>query len=159
MNTDRTPHDETSVPDLALLGDLRAAIEHAEPIPPDAIALAKAAFDWRSLDAELAQLVHDSAVDDAALLVRGDDDHRVLSFATPNVRIDVEYADRQLVGLVTPAESAIVDVFRGDDSPVATATTDEFGAFVIPDVDAGRCSLRCRAADGAWSVRTEWTAL
>lgn len=153
----------TDVPtpeEVATLAELRRVLDMAEPLPPDSTTLARAALDWRTIDAELAELVHDSAVDEHELLVRGDDDRlRVLTFRTSDIEIEVEYSNGQLVGQVVPAEAATIELHREGVGAVASATTDEIGSFVIADVAAGPLSLLCRADDGRWSVRTSWTSL
>ena len=45
--------------DVQLINELREVVEHLEPIPELSTALARAAYEFRSLDAELAQLIHD----------------------------------------------------------------------------------------------------
>ena len=146
--------------DDQLLEDLRRVLDTVEVPSPDSILLAEAALDWRSLDVELAELVHDSAVDDSELLVRGVvDELRVLSFTTGAVQIDVEYANGQLIGQVVPAEVVLVELHRNGSEPAAAVTTDEFGTFVIGDVTPGPLSLICRAEDGSWSVRTSWSVV
>ena len=143
-----------------LIADLRRVLDSTEPVPPDSTVLAEAALSWRSLDAELAELVHDSSVDAPELLVRGSGDaQRILSFANPSVQIDVEYANGQLVGQVTPPSAASVEVRRSNDELPARAETDEFGAFVVPDVPAGPVLMVCEALDGSWSARTTWINL
>jgi len=153
----------TDVPtpaELETLADLRRVLDAAEPIPHASTAMAQAALDLRDIDAKLAELVHDSAVDEEELLVRGADDRlRVLTFRTGEVEIEVEYSNRQLVGQIIPAEAATVELFREGASAVATAATDEFGSFVIVDVAPGPLSLVCRSDDGRWSIRTPWTAV
>lgn len=152
--------DSPTPQELETLVDLRRVLDQAEPLPPDSTTLAQAALGWRTIDAELAELVHDSAVDDHELLVRGDDDRlRVLTFRTGDIEIEVEYSNGQLVGQVIPAEAATIELHRESVGAVGSATTDEFGSFVIADVAAGPLSLLCRADDGRWSVRTSWTAL
>lgn len=147
-------------PDDQLLDDLRRVLDIVEGHPPESTVLAEAALDWRTLDAELAELVHDSAVDEPELVVRGDaDELRVLSFSTGDVQIEVEYANRQLIGQVVPAEAIVVELYRDGSDPAATVSADEFGTFVIADVPPGPISLVCRADDGRWSVRTSWTAV
>lgn len=147
-------------PDDRILDDLRRVLDTVEMPPPESVVLAEAALDWRHLDAELAELVHDSAIDEPELVMRsGTAELRVLSFASGDVRIEVEYANRQLVGQVAPAEVVVVELFRHGNEPARTVTTDDLGTFVIDDVAPGPLSIVCRAADGRWGVRTSWTAV
>jgi len=147
-------------PDDILLDDLRRVLDIVEGVPPNATELAKAALTWRSLDSELAELIHDSAIDGHELVLRGShDDRRVMSFANAEVRIDVEYSNGQLVGQVVPPVPAVIELYRDESQPAATTEADEFGAFVLTDVASGPLALACRADDGRWSVRTSWTAI
>ena len=147
-------------PDETLLDDLRRVLDVVEGVPANSTLLARAALGWRSLDNELAELIHDSAADGHELVVRGsEDDGRVMTFANDEVRIEVEFSNGQLVGQVVPSVSAIIELYRDGTHPVATTTADEFGAFVLTDVLPGPLALVCRSDDGRWSVRTSWTAL
>ena len=47
-------------PDEQLLSDVGAAIAAADEVPASVIEAAKASFTWRTVDAELAELVFDS---------------------------------------------------------------------------------------------------
>lgn len=146
--------------DDQLLDDLRRVLDVVERPPEESVIIAEAAFDWRHLDGELAELVHDSAVDETELLVRSaTDEVRVLSFATGDVRVDVEFANGRLIGQVVPNEPVVIELLRRGNAPAASVTTDEFGSFVISDVAPGPLSLVCRATSGRWSVRTSWTAI
>lgn len=147
-------------PEDTLLNDLRRVLDLVEGVPPNSTELARAALGWRSLDSELAELIHDSAIDSNELVVRGsDDERRFMSFANDQVRIDIEFSGGQLVGQVVPPMPAVIELYRDESQPVATTAADEFGAFVLTEVASGPLALVCRAADGRWSVRTSWTAL
>lgn len=143
-----------------LLADLRRVVEAAEPVPDVSVRLAESAIAWRTIDEDLAELVHDSAVDDDALVVRGGvPDQRVLSFVANHVRIDVEYSGRQLIGLVVPPAAVTIELRRPGTAEPVVGETDEFGAFLIDGVGRGPATLVCRAHDGSWSARTSWTNL
>ena len=64
-------------------------------MPPDVwSAAARAAWTWRTIDAELAALVHDSTLDDQELVgVRGAATVRALSFAAGEHMIEVEVSE------------------------------------------------------------------
>jgi hypothetical protein len=51
-----------------MLGRLRAVASRADPVPAGVVVAARGAFQWRTIDAELAELVYDSWVDDVALV-------------------------------------------------------------------------------------------
>lgn len=155
MNDDAADRDEQ------LVNELRAVAGRIDPVPPLVSEAARAAFSWRTIDAELAELTYDSLLDDAPLAgVRGDSGAQVLSFEAPEVTIDVEIAvqpgdQRRLVGQLAPPQPASVEV-RTLHGTTATEA-DELGRLLIDGLPAGPLSLRCRLATGALIV-TEWTA-
>ena len=75
--------------DDELLAELREAVAEADLVTDRQREAARAAFTWRTVDAELAELLHDSALEAAA--VRGADDAaRTLSFASGPLTLEVE---------------------------------------------------------------------
>ncbi len=152
------------VHDDALLERLRALAAQADPVPDLVLESAKAAFLMRRLDAELAELVLDSAVDAGPVLVRGvtstdDDSVRMLSFETSTLSIEVQVtrADgaRSLVGMVSGAFGTL-DVETADGR--RTVPIDSLGRFAVADVPAGTVRLHLVAADGT-AVTTSWVSL
>jgi hypothetical protein len=122
------------------------------------------AFAWRTIDADLAELIFDSLVDhDEAALVRGTGHGRMLSFRASTLTIDVEVTrtgnSRMLVGQLVPPQSATVDIRQADS--VVTIEADELGRFRAGSLQVGPISLRCRL--GAETVRpsvvTDWVAI
>ena len=109
MTEDRGEHDP-------LLDELRALFAQDDPVPPLVSEAARAALGWRRLDAELAELCGDSALDSRALaLARGDAATlRSASFSSGVVTIDVEFhgegADRTMLGQLSPPVRARVEV-------------------------------------------------
>ena len=68
MNAESAPQDG----DDRLIEVLRRALAEADEVPTEVVAAARAAWTWRTIDAELAALVHDSTLDDQELAgVRG----------------------------------------------------------------------------------------
>ncbi len=147
--------------DDALLTLLSESLEQADPVPADAVLAAKAVAQLGDVDAELAELVADSLVDDAALLFRhdvtmeplGELSDRLVTFATPQVNVDLDLqADgRTVVGAITPPMS--VDVDLETPGQVVTAKADQLGRFHLT-TGPGRCRLRIHAHEGA--VVTPW---
>src|SRR5215468_8608540 len=94
------------------LGDaLRAMFVATDPVPPAALAAAKAALAWRDIDAELAELTRDSLTAPPLASVRGTPP-RLLTFTTETVTIDLEVTDEtglvRMLGQLSPANSAEV---------------------------------------------------
>lgn len=144
--------------DNELLALLEEALDAEGDVPPDFIAAGKAAFAWRTIDAELAALVYDSSTDsDRELALTRNQttaDLRALTFASANITIELELTDSGLIGqLVPPAPAAEIDVqtAAGVTSSVAT---DELGCFTIRVIPQEPFRLRCRAGDT--DVLTTW---
>jgi hypothetical protein len=153
-----TPEDE------GLLQELRAAARRFDPPPDSVLEAARASFTWRTIDAELAALEFDSAVDlAAATTVRSSEGPRLLTFAAPGLNIEVEVSAigprRQLVGQLVPGQPARIDVRHAGG--VTTVRADELGRFGADAISAGPVSLRCHLGDTPASlpVVTEWIAL
>ncbi|MDQ1429136.1 MAG: hypothetical protein QOK39_2612 [Acidimicrobiaceae bacterium] len=147
--------------DEVLLSLLSEAIDEADPVPSAAAAAAKAVARLQDIDAELAIFVADSRLDEEALLFRhdltmarsGQQSDRIVSFATPQIGIDLEVQGdgRTIVGVITPPLSAPVDLETTSGS--ATTTSDDLGRFHLAS-GPGPCRLRIHVHDGA--VITPW---
>ncbi len=161
--------DTNKTPDLlgpeneGLLQELRAAARHFDPPPDSVLEAARASLTWRTIDAELAALEFDSAVDLAATAVRSSEGPRLLTFAAPGLNIEVEVSPigprRQLVGQLVPAQAARIDVRHAGG--VTTVRADQLGRFGADAISAGPVSLRCHLGDAPSSppVVTEWIPL
>jgi hypothetical protein len=155
-------HEEPG--DTELEEELRRVVAQIEPVPPGLVEAAVGAFAWRTIDADLAELVFDSLVDqDEAALVRGSGQGRMLSFRASSLTIDVEVtgtgASCRLVGQLVPPQRASVDVRHGDN--VVTIEADELGRFSAGPLRSGPISLRCRPGAGPAQapVVTDWVAI
>jgi hypothetical protein len=152
--------------DDALLDELRHVVAQLDPIPGAVRIAARAALEWRTLDAELAALVHDSAVDEPLFAVRGTAGPRALTFEAPDLTIEVEAeaeaaageaGGMRLVGQLVPPQPAEIAVRHGDELTAVRA--DERGRFAAHGIAPGPVSLRCRldGAPGAGRlVETGW---
>lgn len=147
--------------DDALLATLRDVAGRADPPPAQVVDAARAAFAWRTVDAELAELSYDSTADDkelAGLRGPGTATGRLLSFASGDMTVEIEVSaaggTARLVGQLLPGQPARVEARY----PGGTVTTeaDELGRFAVEDLPAGPLSLRCHLAGGARPVSTEW---
>lgn len=140
--------------DDRLLEALDAAIEAAQPMPPSVLSLGRAAWDARALDAEFAQLVGDSLLDeelaqDGRFAVRGATGPRLLSFAAGDLAIELEVdvesgGSQSLVGQLLPPGSATVSFERG--AAVEDVQADDGGRFELRDVAPGPARLIVRRA-------------
>jgi hypothetical protein len=158
------PHDPSLDDDAELLASLRRMAKATDPIPSHVVELARAAFDWRTLDAELAELVLDSAEPElaaaAGALVRSTGHARLLTFEASDLTIEVEVEEegekRLLRGqLLPPVAAELVVQHAGGD---LHATADADGRFTVEGVSSGPVRLRAVLA-GRAPVETQWAAL
>jgi hypothetical protein len=150
--------------DNELEEELRRLVGLLEPVPPWLVQAAQETFGWRDMDHELAELISDSLLDaDEALLVRGSQERRLVSFRASEVSIDVEVthtaAGRNLLGQLTPPQSAVVEIRRRHGAVEVEA--DELGRFRSGRLPPGPASLRIRptADPAAPRVATDWICL
>lgn len=140
-----------------LLAELRALV--AERPPEDVVEAAKGAYAWRTIDAELAELVRDSALEPAGA-VRGDEGPRLLTFEVDDVTVEVEVGDdrdrRRVVGQVVPPQPARVEVVHSGTASQVVA--DDLGRFTATDVAGGPVRLRLTLDDGR-TVETAWVVM
>ncbi len=131
-----------------------------DPVPAQLLRGAVEMFDWRTIDAELAELVFDSVDARAAVLVRGSDQHRLLTFSAGDLGIELELtgtaAARGITGRLIPAQPAEIEIRCADRQ--LTVAADALGRFSAAWPGSGPLSLRCRPAGGkaARQVVTEW---
>ena len=144
--------------DDELLELVGRALRAAEPVPDRVMAGARAAWTWRTIDAELAELVFDSATELTG--VRSEDTARQLTFRAPGVEIEVMVVDdatRRIVGQLIPPGEFAVQLAIGDR--VIEEATDRLGRFSFEPVPPGPVRISVMAADGAKIVSTEWVLL
>jgi hypothetical protein len=147
-STPPTDHD-----DETLVADLRRVLSAADPVPEHVALAARIAIEWGALEAELAELVHDSAVDEPLLAVRGDAGPRELTFEAPDLTIEIEAEMEsseagdsiRIVGQLVPPQAAHVAIRIGDE--VVPVRADERGRFAAVRLTPGPLSLRCRLGD------------
>lgn len=139
---------------------LRELLRSTDCSPSTLRAAARAAFSWRTLDAELAPLVDGTSVDSAFAGARGGPVDRTLEFRSDAVvvhlQIAVSGARRDLLGQLTPHGPASVVVRRPSGS--VDLVVDDLGRFGLDGLEAGPASLRVALADGS-VVHTEWVLL
>jgi hypothetical protein len=140
---------------MALLAE---ALGRADPVPAHVMDNARAAFTWRTIDAELAELVFDSAIHSAG--VRSDEANRQVTFRASDVEIEImvlEDRGRRLVGQLVPARDATVELVGEDGKQ--SARSDRLGRFSFDRLGVGPARLVVRGADGRRVVQTDWVRL
>jgi hypothetical protein len=143
--------------DAALLARLDDLLTRLEPGEGPAIELGEAAYDWRTLDAELAHLTADSAML-APAGIRSGEQPRLATFtsASLSVELEIETVDSlcRIVGQIVPPSSGEVDV-RPARGEVRSEPIDANGGFVVERVPRGPLVLVVRAASGTL-LETTW---
>jgi hypothetical protein len=146
--------------DDELLARLAEARQAAERVPREFMEAGKAAYAWHDIDAELADLVYDSATDEAHLTgqLRAEQAQlRALTFTSSTLTIEVEFTGDALLGQLVPPQAGEVEVI----TPAGRArleVIDDIGCFTIRPVPAGSFRLDCRTASGI-AISTNWLNL
>jgi hypothetical protein len=142
--------------DDALTAALKEAVAEADAVSDRRREAARAAFTWRSVDAELMELLHDSALE-AGAAVRGPaDPGRLLSFGGGSLTIELEVGAGAVTGQVLPAQAATVTLQRtgAEDRTVAA---DAAGFFRIDEVGSG--PVRFVVTTSEQTLTTAWVTL
>jgi hypothetical protein len=144
------------IDDDPLMTDLRRVLEAVEPVSPRSLELARAAFDWRTMDAELAELVADSAIAGDRVAVRAEGQPRLVTFEHGDESIELEIHERGdgrlIVGQLDPERAAEVTLVRPGGERERTRA-DATGRFSLELAAGGPAMLE------ALSLRTDWLVI
>jgi hypothetical protein len=143
------------IDDDELLQLLSASLHAADPVPAHVLEGARAAFTWRTIDTELAEIVFDSARELAG--VRSEEANRQVTFRAPGVEIEVMVIEdglRRLVGQLVPPSETTVELVV--DDAVRSVQTDRLGRFAFDELGPGPVRLAVLGADGESAVQTDW---
>ena len=153
--------------DDVLLAELGAAVRAADEVPAGFVATGKAAFAWRTFDAELAQLLADSAADPALAggepagpgqgLRAGRTETRWLTFGAGELTIELEIRADALHGQLVPPGPGEVRI-QVADGPTHTVPADEVGYFTLRPAPSGSVRLQVRTDTGR-PLLTGWFVL
>lgn len=152
--------DQPGDPDDHLVADLRRLASRRDGVPAEVLASAKGTFTWRTIDADLAQLTFDSAVETPELAgVRGAATARLLTFEASTLSVEIEVSAsgsrRRIVGQLVPGHVAVVEVLH--DGGSEEVETDDIGRFAVDGIFPGPVRIDVRAADQPGpSVSTAW---
>ncbi|HEY5456279.1 MAG TPA: hypothetical protein VIJ96_12490 [Acidothermaceae bacterium] len=144
-----------------MFATLRNVIDRADPVPQAVVEAARAAYTWRTIDAELAELAADSAM--ATTGVRSTSAPRLLTFegAGAGVEVEVEVAQtgstRHLSGQLVPMGAAQITVRWSSGSQETTA--DDLGRFAMDHVPAGSVSLAILREGTEQPIVTSWISI
>jgi hypothetical protein len=147
--------------DDQLLAALGAALRSEGSVPAEFIAIGKAAFSWRDIDAELASLTYDSVFEGAEAELAGARSEpaslRYLTFTAGELTLEIEVTVDAVLGQLVPPGTGRVEV-RTADGTVVTAVIDQGGGFTIRPIPRGSFRLYCHATNDA-SLLTNWLML
>lgn len=149
--------------DDQLLAVLDDALADARAVPAGFVDAGKAAYAWRTVDAELAALTYDSAKDaDLAGAIRAESATlRALTFASAELTIELDLTPETLLGQISPVQAGRVTAYAGDAGPgaaeIGTAEIDELGFFTLRPVPDRPFRLLCRTSSGT-TVLTGWVS-
>ncbi len=150
--TTQTTDDEDDI----LLAELRAAVNRIDPVSSETMAAAQSSFMWRTIDAELAELTHDSVLNEQLVLTRGVAAPALLTFEASGLTVEIETiaADGgwRLHGQLVPAQPGQIEIRH--PGGVTSVAADAMGRFMADGLPSGPVSLRCRAGEAA--VDTDW---
>ncbi|WP_367137309.1 hypothetical protein [Saccharothrix sp. HUAS TT1] len=144
--------------DEALLRELGEALAEERAVPEHVLAAARAAYTWRTVDAELIALTSYDSILDAELAVRAraTQTARQLVFDADGVSVQVEVTEAGVAGQVLPARPGRVLLVTAT-GPVEEAELDELGMFLLGPPPAGPVRFRCEV-DGT-TVLTDWVVV
>jgi hypothetical protein len=142
-----------------LLTSLFNVVANVDPVPASVVEAARAAYTWRTIDAELAELTADSAMATAG--VRSSSAPRLLTFEGAGVEVEVEVAQtgstRRLTGQLVPVGPARVTVRWSGGTQEIVA--DELGRFAAEGVPAGSVSIVVERAGAEHPIVTSWISI
>jgi hypothetical protein len=137
---------------------LRDTLRDWSQVSPEILQAGYAAFAWRTIDAELAELTYDSIASRPMLVRSGSPQQaalRALSFASRSLTIELEVEPTQLMGqLVPPQQGDIILTLR--TGPASRIRVDELGCFTIDPLPQGPFRLQ---VVGEQNVMTDWITL
>jgi hypothetical protein len=138
--------------DDELLAALRDALV-PDDVPQAFVEAGKAAFSWRTIDAELAELTFDSALE--PLAIRSESAVlRSLTFASDGWTIELELTPDAVLGQLDPPEPGTVSA-RDDAGKLVSSDIDELGFFALRPPPDTPYRLVCSTASGT-TILTGW---
>jgi YD repeat-containing protein len=142
--------DPRYAPALRLV-DAAFADDRLDPIPERLVSAAHQAFSWRLVDAELAELLFDSASDELVGVRGASTERRSFRYGSAGAVIRIHLTDASMIVMVEPPLSVgcRVDTEQGSHE----YRTDDLGELVI---DAPQLPVRLEVALPSGKVVTPW---
>jgi hypothetical protein len=153
-------HTEANVDDDELIARLKAAADLLDPVPPDVVAGALAAFSWRDLDAELELLLMEQSDDGALAGVRSMAVGQFFTLGCETLVVELEVfpsADGGLAlhGLALLAPVSRVEMRRSDGTDALMTSVEGGGRFSFDAVEPGPLKLVFHDDEGP-RFASEW---
>lgn len=143
--------------DEQLLAELRDALQAADQVPAGFIAAGKAAFAWRTVDAELAALADEVPSGEAPAGTRAEHAAvRALSFRAAHLSIELEVTAEAILGQVVPPCAGRVEV-QSQAGAERETMVDDSGWFTVRPLPSAMFRLHLHTRSG--DVVTEWITL
>jgi hypothetical protein len=144
-----------ALPDDELVSALALALRELDPVPARLVEAGKTALSWRTVDAELAELVADT---EGGIGAAGVHAPRILTFAAGDTTLVLEVTDdengRRLLGqIVAPRRAEIEAAHR---SGAVTVESDDLGRFRVEHFPTGPIRLSLRVPGKPGPVVTSW---
>ncbi|UMG94040.1 hypothetical protein [Nocardioides sp. TF02-7] len=149
--------------DDELLAALGEAVAEDRAVDERRRAAAYGAFAWRRVDDELAELLHDSALDAGAAVRSSVAAPRALAFGSTGLTLELEVDGEQVLGEVVAAGGADAGaapttvVLQRPDADAATTEVDAAGFFRFDGVTPG--PARFVVERGGRSLTTPWVTI
>lgn len=136
---------------------VREAISDSSVVPHSVREAAYAAYAWRTIDAELAELTFDSTREDPALAGSRSNQAplRSLTFSSSAITIELEVEPNALLGQLVPAQTGSVIVLLRDGTSSSVPVLD-LGCFAIEPIPDQPFRLQL---DGDSRTVTDWITL
>lgn len=151
--------DPNELTDDELMAELAAAVQEEAAVSDRRRNAARMAFTWRTVDAELAELLHDSALDAGAAVRSSGGAPRTLTFVRGAITLEIEVDGDALLGEVVDDSSdgpATVTLQR-PDADDRSVEADPSGFFRFDGVEPG--PARFVVAREGWSLTTPWATI
>jgi hypothetical protein len=152
---------ESSEPadDAEMLDLVKSVLTGPAAVPPEVVTAARAAFELRSLDVELAALIYDSETDNRLLagLRAPESSARTLVFRAEESTVEVEFREGLILGQIDPPSRGRVSL-ESPRSRLGEAAIDSAGCFVIEGSFTGMIRITLHGPDDT-QLMTEWTRL
>jgi hypothetical protein len=155
--SDQHSEGELPIEDRQWLVALREAMTEIDLVPASVLDAGRAAFSWRTIDAELAHLTYDSETSDALAGARSQQAAlRAMTFASSSFTIEIQVEPTMLLGQLIPVAEAGELAVAMQDGRSFDVSYDELGCFTIDPKPAATFRLQL---PGEAAVVTDWISL